>query len=73
MQNTILGYGSFFQKSQVNEAPHADGSFMEDYQLFYAGRYALKYIFLHICENYNVPTISATHLLLPSYKKMVGK
>lgn len=69
MQNTILGYGSFFQKSQINEAPIIDASFIQEYELFYAGRYALKYIFLHICENQNIATIWLPIYYCPLIKK----
>lgn len=69
MRNTILGYGSFFQKSQLNEVPQIEGSFMEDHELFYAGRYALKYIFQHICEKYKVSNIWLPIYYCPLIKK----
>ena len=69
MQNAILGYGSFFHKSHVNDAPSINAEFIEDYELFYAGRYALKYIFLHICEDQNISAIWLPHYYCPLIKR----
>lgn len=69
MKNTILGYGSFFQKSQIDGALVVEDSFIKDYELFYAGRYAIKYIFQYISANQVISTIWLPIYYCPLVKK----
>ena len=62
MKSNIIGYGSFFHKTDLKKLPAISNSFLNGYQLFYAGRYALKYVFDALLENYD-----SAHIWLPQY------
>lgn len=62
MNSTIIGYGSFFHKSNLDKLSETPTPFLKEHQLFYAGRYAMKYIFDTLIENYDI-----NHIWLPQY------
>ncbi|RRQ48852.1 hypothetical protein DZC72_14405 [Maribacter algicola] len=48
--NKLLGYGSFFHAVTPDGFNTSHSNFMEEYQLFYTGRYALKAVFNGILQ-----------------------
>jgi hypothetical protein len=62
MKNNSIGFGSFFHKTDLSVLPDLTNSFLEAHQLFYAGRYAMKYVFETLADQYDI-----THIWLPYY------
>lgn len=62
MNKSILGYGSFFHKTAIDNIPKTDDSFLGEHHLFYAGRYAMRFIFEAVLKEHEIKTI-----WLPSY------
>ncbi len=62
MNKDLIGFGSFFHKTNLDELPDIPTRFLKDYQLFYAGRYAMKYVFDMLIKNYDIG-----HIWLPQY------
>jgi hypothetical protein len=68
MDTTIIGYGSFFHKADVGHIEEVENSFLGEHQLFYAGRYAMKFIFEAILQQVNIKTIWLPEYYCPFVK-----
>lgn len=63
MKKSILGYGSIFHKEDtLHIANNSNTSFLGEHELFYAGRYAIKYVIFCILEHRTIE-----HIWLPNY------
>lgn len=57
MNKTIIGYGSFFHKTDIDQISETDHSFLGEHHLFYAGRYAIRFIFETVLKEREIKTI----------------
>lgn len=62
MDKNIIGYGSFFHKTAIDEIPKTNDAFLGEHLLFYAGRYAMRFIFEAVLKEREIKKI-----WLPSY------
>ena len=63
MQKNVIGYGSIFHEEDTGHIKNISNSnFIGDYELFYAGRYAIKHVIYCIFEHKNI-----NQIWLPNY------
>ncbi len=69
MQKSVIGYGSIFHKQDVSHFPDIpSSSFLGEHTLFYAGRYAIKYIIHCITQERTIATIWLPRYYCPHVK-----
>ncbi|MFD0799554.1 hypothetical protein ACFQZJ_18940 [Maribacter chungangensis] len=69
MQKSVLGYGSIFHKEDITRLPEiSDTSFLGNHTLFYAGRYAIKYIIDCILKERDIATLWMPNYYCPYVK-----
>jgi hypothetical protein len=73
MDTNIIGYGSFFHTAQLQHLRDTDASFLGEHQLFYAGRYAMKYIFDAVLSATEIKTIWIPQYYCPFVKTWLEK
>ncbi|WP_405397993.1 hypothetical protein [Maribacter sp. Asnod2-G09] len=68
MNKTIIGYGSFFHKTDIDQISETDHSFLGEHHLFYAGRYAMRFIFEAVLKEREIKTIWLPNYYCPFVK-----
>ena len=69
MKKSLIGYGSIFHKDETAHITNiSNTTFLGSHELFYAGRYAIKYVILCILEHTKIDTIWLPNYYCPYVK-----
>lgn len=69
MHNTIIGFGSIFHKQAIDGIENTSNAhFLGAHELFYAGRYAIKYVIHGILEHQHINAIWIPNYYCPFVK-----